>query len=113
MCGGATTALHRHFVDLAGRDTANVVCVPTAHPYGKLSGWCRRLFRRADVPRARRTVLHTRDAETADTEAFVAADEPMILQSYVDAPKEYGINVMRVGGRVKIYGLTEMTLRAV
>lgn len=69
--GGSTKALHRHFVELAGGDTADVVCVPTAHPFGKWSGWCRRLFRRADVPRARRTVLHTRDAETADTEAFV------------------------------------------
>jgi hypothetical protein len=45
--------------------------------------------------------------------ASVAVDEPMILQPFVDAPKEYGINVIRVGGRVKIYGLTEVTLRAV
>jgi cyanophycinase len=69
--GGSTTALHRHFVELAGGDTADVVCVPTAHPFGRWSGWCRRLFRRANVPRARRTVLHTRAPETADTEAFV------------------------------------------
>ena len=43
----------------------------------------------------------------------ISAEEPMILQPYVDAPKEYGINVLRVGSRVKIYGLTEITLRAV
>jgi len=43
----------------------------------------------------------------------LSADEPMLLQPYVDAPKEYGINVVRVGPRVKIYGLTEITFRAV
>ncbi len=43
----------------------------------------------------------------------ISAEEPMILQPYVDAPKEYGINVIRVGPRIKIYGLTEITLRAV
>lgn len=69
--GGSTKALHRHFVELAGGDDAEVVCVPTAHPFGRLSGWCRRLFRRANVSRAHRTVLHTRDPEKADTGAFV------------------------------------------
>lgn len=39
--------------------------------------------------------------------------EPMVLQPYVDAPKEYGINVMRVGDRLRIYGLTEVPIRAV
>ena len=70
--GGSTKAIQRHFVELAGGDDADVVCVPTAHPHGKWSGWCRRLFRRARVPTANRTYLHTRDRETADTEAFVA-----------------------------------------
>lgn len=40
-------------------------------------------------------------------------DEPMVLQPYVDVPKEYGINVLRVGPRLKIYGLTEVPVRAV
>lgn len=40
-------------------------------------------------------------------------EEPMLLQPYVEAPKEYGINVMRVGSRLKIYGLTEVLARAV
>lgn len=39
--------------------------------------------------------------------------EPMVLQPYVDAPKEYGINVMRVGKRLRICGLTEVPIRAV
>ncbi|WP_103027679.1 ATP-grasp domain-containing protein [Salinibacter altiplanensis] len=42
-----------------------------------------------------------------------AGTEPMVLQPYVDAPKEYGINVMRVGDRLRIYGLTEVPIRAV
>ena len=70
--GGSTRALHRRFVELAGGDSADVVCVPTAHPHGKMGGWCRRLFRRAKVDPAHRTVLHTRDPERANTEAFVA-----------------------------------------
>jgi hypothetical protein len=40
-------------------------------------------------------------------------EEPMVLQPYVDAPKEYGVNVMRIGSRLKIYGLTEVPVRAV
>jgi hypothetical protein len=43
----------------------------------------------------------------------ISVEEPMILQPYVDAPKEYGINVLRIGPRIKIYGLTEITLQAV
>lgn len=39
--------------------------------------------------------------------------EPMILQPYVGASKEYGINILRVGDRVKIYGLTEIDMRTV
>lgn len=39
--------------------------------------------------------------------------EPLVLQPYVDAPKEYGINVMRVGHRLRIYGLTEVPIRAI
>lgn len=48
-------------------------------------------------------------------EAITSAieEEPMVLQPYVEAPKEYGINVMRVGSRLKIYGLTEVLGRAV
>jgi cyanophycinase len=69
--GGSTKAIHRRFVELAGGDEAEVVCVPTAHPHGRMGGWCRRLFRRAGVDKAQRTVLHTRDPATADSEAFV------------------------------------------
>ncbi len=39
--------------------------------------------------------------------------EPFLLQPYVNAPKEYGINVTRVGTRLKIYGLTEVPLQGV
>lgn len=39
--------------------------------------------------------------------------EPFFLQPYVEASKEYGINVMRVGERLKIYGLTEVPVQAV
>ncbi len=39
--------------------------------------------------------------------------EPMVLQPYVDAPKEYGINVLRVGDRLRIYSLTEVPIRSV
>lgn len=59
---------------------------------------------------------HSRDVRrvfTFEEIISVRTDEPMILQPYVDTPKEYGINVVRVGARVKIYGLTEVTLRAV
>lgn len=51
--------------------------------------------------------------EGPDDLAAASAEEPMIVQPFVEAPKEYGINVMRVGRRVKIYGLTEVTLREV
>lgn len=40
-------------------------------------------------------------------------DEPMVLQPHVEAPKEYGINVTRVGSRLKIYGLTEVPVQNV
>ncbi|MFB6278197.1 MAG: RimK family alpha-L-glutamate ligase [Salinibacter sp.] len=43
----------------------------------------------------------------------VLGREPMVLQPYVDAPKEYGINVMRVGERLRVCGLTEVPIRAV
>jgi hypothetical protein len=43
----------------------------------------------------------------------LSVNEPMMLQPYVDAPREYGINIVRIGERVKIYGLTEITFRAV
>lgn len=39
--------------------------------------------------------------------------EPMVLQPFVRLPKEYGINVMRVGSRLKIYGLTEVAVQTV
>lgn len=45
--------------------------------------------------------------------ATAMGEEPMVLQPYVDAPKEYGINVMRVGPRLKISGLTEVPVRTV
>jgi hypothetical protein len=45
--------------------------------------------------------------------AAATGTEPMVLQPFVDLPKEYGINVMRVGARLKIYGLTEVPVRAV
>jgi hypothetical protein len=50
---------------------------------------------------------------TFDEISAAVRDEPMVLQPYVDAPKEYGINVMRVGPRLKIYGLTEVPVRTV
>jgi len=54
-----------------------------------------------------------RKVASMDVVAAAAADETMILQPYVEAPQEYGINVVRVGDRIKIYGLTEITLRSV
>ena len=54
-----------------------------------------------------------RKVTSMDVVADAAADETMILQPYVEAPQEYGINVVRVGDRIKIYGLTEITLRSV
>ncbi|MFB6271590.1 MAG: RimK family alpha-L-glutamate ligase [Salinibacter sp.] len=59
---------------------------------------------------------HSRDirkVSALDDIVEAASDEAMIVQPYVDAPKEYGINIGRVGPRVKIYGLTEVTLRSV
>lgn len=69
--GGVTENLHRHFRDLAGGTGAEIVCVPTALPHGRLSGWCRRFFREAGVPKENRTVLHTRKRSKANTESFV------------------------------------------
>lgn len=59
---------------------------------------------------------HSRDIHrvcTVDAVQEAAAREPMIVQPYVEAPLEYGINIGRVGERVKIYGLTEVTLPSV
>lgn len=59
---------------------------------------------------------HSRDIHrvcTVDAVQEAAASEPMIVQPYVEAPLEYGINIGRVGKRVKIHGLTEVTLRSV
>lgn len=42
-----------------------------------------------------------------------AGEQPMMLQPFVAAPNEYGINLARVGSDVKIYGLTEINLPAV
>lgn len=57
--------------------------------------------------------VHKISTPTPDVVLDAAAEEPMILQPYVNAPREYGINVGRIGSRVKIYGLTEVTLRSV
>lgn len=54
-----------------------------------------------------------RTASSVDEIVPAVQEEPMVLQPYVDAPKEYGINVMRVGSRLKIYGLTEVPVQAV
>ena len=69
--GGATPSLRRRFVELAGGAEAEVVCVPTALPHGRFSGWCRRFFRQAGVPGSSRTVLHTRRLEKANRPSFV------------------------------------------
>lgn len=69
--GGVTESLHRRFGKLAGGAEARIVCVPTAVPHGTLSGWCRRFFREARVPKKNRTVLHTRKPAKADTKSFV------------------------------------------
>lgn len=70
--GGVTESLHRRFVRLAGGSDAQIVCVPTAVPHGKLSGWCRRFFREGNVPKKNRTVLHTRKPKKANEKSFVA-----------------------------------------
>ena len=54
-----------------------------------------------------------RKVHTTDPVVAAAGQEAMILQPYVEAPQEYGINVARVGDRITIYGLTEITLRSV
>ncbi len=59
---------------------------------------------------------HSRDVRKVSALSDIRAavgDEPMVLQPYVDLPKEYGINVMRVGSRLKIYGLAEVPVRSV
>jgi cyanophycinase len=63
--------IRRRFADLAGGADADVVCVPTALPAARLTGWCRQFFRTAGIPRRNRTVLHTRKPEKADRESFV------------------------------------------
>lgn len=68
--GGVTESLHRRFARLAGGTEAKIVCVPTAVPHGTLSGWCRRFFREARVPKMNRTVLHTRRPKKADQKSF-------------------------------------------
>lgn len=69
--GGVTPRLRRRFSKLAGGAEAEIVCVPTALPHGRLSGWCRRFFRQAGVPKKNRTVLHTRKRKKANKESFV------------------------------------------
>lgn len=69
--GGATKSICRHFVELSGGADAQIVCVPTAHPFGRWGGWCRKFFRKGNIPRSRRTILHTQSPEVADTDAFV------------------------------------------
>ncbi len=68
--GEITTSLRRRFVELAGGEDPEIVCIPTALPHGKLSGWCRRFFREAGVPKANRVVLHTRKSKKADRKFF-------------------------------------------
>jgi len=68
--GGITPSLRRRFAELAGGADAKIVCVPTALPHGRRSGWCRRFFRQAGVPKSNRTVLHTRNPEKADRASF-------------------------------------------
>lgn len=69
--GWESASIHKHFARLAGVPEADVVCVPTALPHGRWSGWCRQFFRQAEVPADHRTVLHTRTPETADRKSFV------------------------------------------
>jgi len=72
--GGITPSLRRRFADLAGGAAAEIVCVPTALPHGRLSGWCRRFFQQAGVPKKNQPVFHTRTPEKADRASFVPAD---------------------------------------
>lgn len=69
--GGARPWIQRRFVEMAGGPEASIACVPTAIRPRRLLGWCRKFFRRTDIPKENRTVIHTRDPETADTESFV------------------------------------------
>lgn len=54
-----------------------------------------------------------RKVGSADAVVAAVDEEPMVLQPFVEAPREYGINVTRVGPRLKICGLTEVPVRAV
>ena len=69
--GWEGASIRRRFADLAGGAEADVVCVPTALPAARLTGWCRQFFRTAGIPRRNRTVLHTRKPKKANRESFV------------------------------------------
>lgn len=46
--------------------------------------------------------------ERVDGILELAAEEPMVVQPYLNLPCEYGINVVRVGREVRVSGLTEI-----
>lgn len=74
VSGGAPTTSHilDRFVALAGGPSASIVVVPTSGGAAEYDQSCACLepFRRAGVVNL--TVLHTRDRDVADSEAFVA-----------------------------------------
>ncbi len=73
--GGAVRdpEIYRTFLDLAGGGDAPIVVIPTALPGEGFSPYWRGLLPFKENGATRLTILHTRDREEADSEAFVAS----------------------------------------